>query len=184
MAATQTRAAPPPPGQRQPGGAKILGVPRTAFLVGLAVVVGGIVYFLARQRKASQAAAAQVTTATGTAATPAGSVEPVDWSGEISTLQTEIADLQSSAAEQEQDINQQAAAQGEQEQDIAQDEREDKTPGPKRRPPPREPCPRGLVRNSAGRCVPAARPKPRRRPRQPAVRPGAPVQGLHLRRTA
>jgi DNA-binding protein H-NS len=99
--------------------------------------VGIIIY---RRNKA-----AQNTTATDTAGTAAGSpTSQVDWSGEISTLQTEIADLQSSEAAATAAANKQAQAEqgqiAEQEQDIGQAaaaERKEDKPKPKPKPKPK-----------------------------------------------
>ena len=59
-------------------------------ILGIAVVVGG--YLLYRNRKAASTAATTATTTTA---------DTTDWSGEIATLQAEIADLQSTMTQDE-----------------------------------------------------------------------------------
>lgn len=78
-----------PPAKRK--GAKI--TPMTMVIV-LGVALAGGAFFLWRQRSSSAAA-----NNAAAAATPTGSLE--DFAGQIATLQTEIADLQSSAAQDE-----------------------------------------------------------------------------------
>lgn len=68
------------------GPKKILGMPPAVAYIGLFVAAGGIFYFLYKRRQGSSSAStvsAATTTTTGTNA-----------AGEISTLQTELADLQ------------------------------------------------------------------------------------------
>lgn len=77
-----------PPAKRK--GAKI--TPMTMVIV-LGVALAGGAFFLWRQRSSASAAANTA------AATPTGSLE--DFAGQIATLQSEIADLQSSAAQDE-----------------------------------------------------------------------------------
>src|SRR5215472_3322890 len=90
--------------QGQGGGGKILGMPRAVALGGLAVVVAIIAVMWWRSRQANAANA----TGAGAAATATGGI---DWSGPVSTLQTEVIDLQSSVSALEQ-------AQDEQERDL------------------------------------------------------------------
>lgn len=101
----QPQTTPGPEGKGK--GKKILGMPPWALALGIAVTGGGILYFLYERRKAAATAAAG-----GAGATPgqicydsAGNQVPctdssavTDQSGEISTLQTEIADIQGQLA--------------------------------------------------------------------------------------
>ena len=89
-----------PPAQRK----TIAGMPRAVVIGGIVVVVGviGWIWFRNRQARAANAASAGAATSAG------GSI---DWAGPVSTLQTEVIDLQSSVSAIEK-------AQDEQERDI------------------------------------------------------------------
>lgn|SRR6185437_8744234 len=92
---------------RRRGGRKIFGVPVWAATLGIVVTAGGIAYYVYRQRKAAAAGSSgQAGGSTGqicydsqgntVPCTDASAV--TDQSGEISTLQTEIGDLQGELA--------------------------------------------------------------------------------------
>lgn len=76
------------------GGKKILGMPPQVAYIGLLVAAGGIAYFLWKRHQGQ--ASAPVTTVSAGTTTSTGS----NAAGEISTLQTEIADLQGELAGQ------------------------------------------------------------------------------------
>jgi len=103
------------PAAGKTSGKKILGIPRMYFIVGVIAVVGGVAFFIYRERKdaaasaASTAGTSETTSGTvGTACTDAygnpgtldanGVCETVDESGSISALQTEIQGLESQPA--------------------------------------------------------------------------------------
>jgi hypothetical protein len=98
--AASTGTAPAPRGQRQPAGqqgrgSSALRSPVTWIIVlGIALAAGA--YLLYKRSSSSSAAG----TSTDTSDTPAGTQNP-DWSGEIATLQTEIGDLQSTMAQED-----------------------------------------------------------------------------------
>jgi hypothetical protein len=79
-------------------------MPRAVVIGGVVVIVGliGWVWFRNRQARAQNAASAGAATSAGGG---------IDWSGPVSTLQTEVIDLQSSVSEIEK-------AQDEQERDL------------------------------------------------------------------
>lgn len=81
------------PGQQQPPRKTGMRSPVT-WIILLGVALAGGAYLLYRRSQSAAAAG----TSTSTATVPAGTANP-DWSGEISTLQTEIMDLQSSQAQ-------------------------------------------------------------------------------------
>ena len=103
------------PAAGKTSGKKILGIPRTYFIVGVIAVVGGVAFFIYRERKdaaanaASTAGTSETTSGTvGTACTDAygnpgtldanGVCETVDESGSISALQTELESLEAAQA--------------------------------------------------------------------------------------
>jgi hypothetical protein len=89
MSTPATEAGPPP----ARGGKKILGMPPQVAYIGLLVAAGGIAYFLWKRH---QAAAAGVSTVSAGTTSYSGT----NAAGEISTLQTELADLQGELAGQ------------------------------------------------------------------------------------
>lgn len=95
--------------ERKGKGKKILGLPPWAAVLGIAVTAGGIAYFMYKRHQAAAAAASsggQAGGSTGQICYDAdGNTVPctdasavTDQAGEISTLQTEIADLQGQLA--------------------------------------------------------------------------------------
>ena len=96
MAASTVPGGPPAqPGQRRAGVSPMI------WIAVLVVALAGGAYLLYK-RSSSASSAAAAGTSTDTTDTPAGTTSP-DWSGEIATLQTEIGDLQSTEAQQDQD---------------------------------------------------------------------------------
>ena len=85
MSVPSTEASPPP---RAGGQKKILGMPPLVAYGGLLVAAGGVFYFLWKRHQGQ--ASVPPTTVTAATTTSTGS----NAAGEISTLQTEIADLQ------------------------------------------------------------------------------------------
>jgi hypothetical protein len=84
MSVPATEAAPPPKGAQK----KILGMPPQVAYIGLLVAAGGIAFFLWKRHQ-GQASVPATTVSAGTTTTTGTNA-----AGEISTLQTEIADLQ------------------------------------------------------------------------------------------
>jgi hypothetical protein len=81
-----------PPAGKAAGGKKILGMPPQVAYIGLLVAAGGIAFFLWQRHKAGSATAAQTVSAGTT------TYSGTNAAGEISTLQTELGDLQGQVA--------------------------------------------------------------------------------------
>ena len=93
MSEQPTGTAARPPRGSEP---KILGMPRTAVLVGAAVFIGAVVWFLMKRRSSSAAAPAaapgECTDASGQPV-PCAEGGGIDYSGQLSTIQTELESL-------------------------------------------------------------------------------------------
>lgn len=80
-----------PPAGKAAGGKKILGMPPQVAYLGLLVAAGGVAFFLWKRRQSGSAAAQTVSAGTTT-------YSGTNAAGEISTLQTELGDLQGQVA--------------------------------------------------------------------------------------
>jgi hypothetical protein len=82
-----------PPAGKAAGGKKILGMPPPVAYLGLLVSAGGIAFFLWKRHQAAAAG-----TSTASAGTTTSAATGTNAAGEISTLQTELGDLQGEVA--------------------------------------------------------------------------------------